>query len=84
MHRRLARCPNCGHTGAVPRDVPTTAKVRCTACGERSLVRHIVGERPCRRRRPSPEAVQRATAAREIIERLGAPALDDDISGLWR
>jgi hypothetical protein len=81
---RPAHCPVCGHTGGVPRNVVTTARLRCTACGETSLVRECVGDRPCRHRRPSRERASRAQAAREILQRIGDAELDDPLSGLFR
>jgi|SRR5581483_2234354 len=81
---RLARCQVCGHEGGVPRDLPTTARLKCSACGSTSLVRECIGERPVRRRVPSPEAAMRRRAAREVLERHAASAaLDDRVDDLW-
>lgn len=84
MTLRLARCPACGHEGGIPRDVPTTQRLRCSACGEKFLARNAIGERPCPLRRPSRETAVKSAAAREIIERYGDHALDDPIDDLFR
>lgn len=80
---RPAVCPLCEHTGAIPANTPTTAKLRCAACGARSLVRHCVGDRPCRRREPSPAKKAQQAAAREVVARLGNDPLDDGVGDLW-
>ena len=80
---RPARCPLCHHTGGVSRNVATTRRLRCTACGETSLVRECIGPAPCPRRRPSRERAMRAEAAREVLQRLGDPALDDQLDDLF-
>jgi hypothetical protein len=73
---RRARCPLCHHTGGVSRNVATTTRLRCTACGETSLVRES-------RRRPSRERAMRAEAAREVLKRLGDPTLNDPLDDLF-
>jgi hypothetical protein len=80
---RPAHCPVCDHIGRIPRNIATTARLRCTACGETSLVREAVGDRPCRRRRPSRARAMRAEAAREVLQRLGDPELNDPLADLF-
>jgi len=48
--------------------------LKCTACGSRCLVRHVIGDRPCRLPKRSREKELKAAAAREVIERLGSNA----------
>jgi hypothetical protein len=81
---RLATCPQCGHQGALPRSAPTTATVRCSACGSRFQIRHVVGDRPCRPPRLHGERAFKARAAADLIERLGYPGLDDQVDDLFR
>jgi hypothetical protein len=81
---RLATCPYCQHQGVIPRAAPTTAFLRCRACGARSQIRHCIGPRPCRPRRPNGEGAMRAEAAREILRQVGDPKLDDRLDDLFR
>jgi hypothetical protein len=83
MELRPALCPTCGHRGGVRRGVATSARLRCTACGQTSLVRECIGPRPTRRRRPSRERAMRAAAAREVLQRLGDSELDDRLDDLF-
>ena len=59
----------------------TTARLRCSACGQRLLVRHAVGPRPCRPPRPNNEAALKRAAAREVVERYGGDRIDDRFRG---
>ena len=83
MSLRAARCPHCHHVGALPRSLPGHVRLRCSTCGTSLRVRHVVGDRPCRHRKPSPERVKSAAAARDVLERLGDPQLDDRIDDLF-
>lgn len=80
---RPARCPACGHTGAVPRSLPTTATLRCVACGTRALARQCIGERPARFRHRNSAQAEKERRAREVIERLKAHDLDDQVDDLF-
>jgi hypothetical protein len=79
---RPARCPFCEHTGAVPRDLPTTQLVRCSACGARLLVQNIIGPDPCRPKVLSRERQAKNAAAKEVLERYRTP-LNDSLEDLW-
>lgn len=80
---RVVRCPACEHEGAIPKEVPTTAKLRCRCCGERWLVREATGPRPCRPRR-SAATDMKAKAAADVLARYGAlPAGGDALDDLW-
>jgi hypothetical protein len=80
---RVVKCPACEHEGAIPREVPTTAKLRCRCCGERSLIREATGPRPCRRHR-SVAADMKAATAQNIIARYGVlPDDGDSLDDLW-
>jgi len=46
------------------------------------LVRHIVGERPVRFRRPSPEHEAKKASVREVLARHG-PVSDDRVDDLF-
>lgn len=59
----------------------TTARLRCSACGQRLLVRHAVGPRPCRPPRPNNEAALKRAAAREVVEHYGGDRIDDRFRG---
>lgn len=80
---RIARCPACGHEGAIPKTVDLGAWIRCNACGQRLQVRQAVGPRPARFHTSTKKTVGDAIA-QEVFERYGAPALDDSIDDLWR
>jgi len=58
---RIVSCPACEHEGAIPKEVPTTATLRCRSCRERWLVREATGPRPCRRRRRTAADLKRRT-----------------------
>lgn len=81
---RPATCPACGHVGAVPRDAPGSARIRCTACGTSALIRQCVGPRPTRFHR-SFEHRAKAAAAADVLNRYaGAVELDDPLDDLFR
>ena len=81
--RRLARCPRCGHHGAIPATAPTTARLRCLACGVSVFVRQAIGERPARYRPPSPTTVAKRAAVAAVLRRFGELELDDRLDDLW-
>lgn len=80
---RIARCPQCQHEGPILRAVKTTARLRCRACGEISLVRECVGPRPTKHRKLSRAAADKAAAAQDVLTRYGDPELDDPLDDLW-
>ncbi len=82
--QRLARCPSCGHAGAIPRDVPTTGRLRCVACGTAALVRQCIGPRPAIFRHHSSAQRARDVAAADVLTRYGNSGLDDPIDDLFR
>ena len=61
--------------------MPTMASLRCLACGQRLLVRHAVGPRPCRPPRPNNAAALKRAAARDVVERYGGDRFDDRFRG---
>ena len=78
---RVVCCPQCQHKGLIAATVPTTAKIRCTACGERWLVREATGAHPCRSKRAAKQA--KSAAAKEVLQRYGELP-DDGVTDLWR
>jgi DNA-directed RNA polymerase subunit RPC12/RpoP len=68
--RRLLRCPQCGHQGAVGRHVSIRQKVRCRACGLKGEVRNFCGGRPVRLRPPNSAAAMKSAAARDVLSRF--------------
>ncbi len=82
--RRLAVCPQCGHSGAVPRSIATTRRLRCLACDARFLARQAVGERPTPYRPPRPATLAKRAAVKAVLARFGGePVLDDPIDDLF-
>jgi ribosomal protein S27E len=85
----LIRCPACSHVGTLPGHVPSAQRIRCSACGFTNQVRHLVGSRPNKKAKqrnlavPS-ERAAREQRAREAIERMGSPSLDDGVADLFR
>lgn len=82
--RRIARCPACGHAGSIPRDLPTTARLRCSACGTAALARQAVGDRPARFHHRSATRRAKESAAADVLARYGDPELNDSIDDLFR
>lgn len=82
--RRIVRCPRCQHEGAIAKSVPTTASLKCTACGAGMLVREATGERPCRWKDKPAVKDEKAARAADVLARY-APIPDggDDLSDLW-
>jgi hypothetical protein len=81
--QRPARCPNCGHVGAIAGFPRTNRPVRCIACGFKCRIRNIIGRRPCPVSRPSRETEAKRAAAAEIIERCGDDPLNDRLDNLF-
>jgi hypothetical protein len=82
--RWIIRCA-CGHTAVLPGTTPTSARVRCSACGRRCRLREAVGSRPPRYRHRTgrrSEAEAKRAAAQDLLRRLGDPQLDDDVPDL--
>ena len=62
------------HAFTTPNPIKHGCPLKCTACGSRCLVRHVIDDRPCRLPKRSREKELKAAAAREVIERLGSNA----------
>lgn len=84
VRRRLALCPVCRHTGAISANTPTSARLRCVACGAKMRVRQAVGERPTPYRPASPTTLAKRSAVKAVLDRYGGdPVLDDPLHDLW-
>ncbi|MCW5693082.1 MAG: hypothetical protein KIT48_12025 [Pseudolabrys sp.] len=79
---RLAKCQKCGHEGVVPKVAPTTARLRCRACGQAMQLRHAVGLRPCLLKANNGKRAMQNKRAAEVAQRYsplpeGGDGLDD-------
>jgi hypothetical protein len=83
MTLRPCKCPRCSHSGGIPSTLPTTAKLKCSACGAKMLARHAIGDRPCPLRTPSRETELKRKAAADAIARLGDNPLNDSLADLF-
>jgi hypothetical protein len=82
--RRQATCAQCGHVGAVPRDAPGSARIRCTACGTIQLIRQSVGPRPTRFHRRNSAQRARDAAVADVLARYGGAELNDPLADLFQ
>ena len=78
---RIVRCPACEHEGVISKVTPSSARLRCRACGERWLVREATGPHPCRRKSTAKRA--KSAAAKEVLARYGELP-EDTVVDLWR
>jgi hypothetical protein len=81
---RLARCPMCGHAGAVPRDAPIAARLQCSGCGTSLLVGQAIGKRRAQFQHRWPDYHAKHSAAADVLARYGSPALNDSLNDLFR